>query len=58
MSHSRTQPVLRERIIAWLLETLEWFALSVIPRGPLRKRLLGRVDRAFARMHRRICSKL
>ena len=53
MTHLWTRPpVLRERVTAGLLETLEWFALSLLPRGPLRKRLLGLVDRAFARMHR------
>jgi len=59
MSHSPTRPpVLRERIIAELLEILEWFALSLLPRGPARKRLLGLVDRAFARMHGKSCSKV
>jgi hypothetical protein len=58
MSHAPTRPpVLRERIIAGLLGILEGFALSVLPRRPLRKRLLGLVDRAFARMHRQSCSE-
>ena len=58
MSHAPTRPpVLRERIIAGLLGILEWFALSVLPRGPRRRRLLGLVDRAFARMHRQSCNK-
>jgi hypothetical protein len=58
MTHSPARPpVLRERIIAGLLGILEWFALSLLPRGPRRKRLLGLVDRAFARMHRQSCNK-
>ena len=58
MTHAPARPpVLGERIIAGLLGILEWFALSVLPRGPIRKRLLGLVDRAFARMHRQSCNK-
>jgi hypothetical protein len=58
VSHSSTRPpVLRERIIAQLLEVLEWLALSLLPRGPLRKRLLGVVDRTFARMHCQSCNR-
>ena len=58
VSHSSTRPpVLRERIIAGLLEILERLAFSLLPRGPLRKRLLGVVDRTYARMHRQSCNK-
>jgi hypothetical protein len=58
VSHSPTRPpVLRERMIAELLEIVERLALSLLPRGPLRRRLLGVVDRAFARMHRQSCDK-
>ena len=56
MTHAPARPpVLGERIIAGLLGILEWFALSVLPRGPLRKRLLGLVDRGFATMHSKTC---
>jgi hypothetical protein len=58
VSHSPTNPpVLRERIIAELMEILEGLALNLLPRGPLRRRLLGVVDRTFARMHRQSCDK-
>ena len=49
--------VLRERIQARLLGLLEWFALRVLPRGTLRKRLLAQVDRGFAHLHRQSCIK-
>jgi hypothetical protein len=42
---------LRERITLWLLIEIERVALSVLPRGRLRKRVLARVDRALTRMH-------
>jgi hypothetical protein len=58
MSHWSTRPpVLRERIIGELLKILERLAFSLLPRGPLRKRLVGAVDRTFARMHRQSCNK-
>jgi hypothetical protein len=58
MSHGVSRPLMiRERIQTRLLELLEWFALSAVPRGTLRKRLLRRVDRGFARLHRQSCRK-
>jgi hypothetical protein len=52
MTHARTGPLgLRERTVARLWEILEWFALSILPRGPLRRRVIARVDQALARMH-------
>lgn len=54
MTHAPTRPMgLRERMFARLWEILEWFALSILPRGPLRRRVIARVDRALARMHRK-----
>ena len=46
---------LGDRLIIRLLGAIERFALSVLPRGPMRKRLLGRVDRALKQMHRAHC---
>jgi hypothetical protein len=57
MTHSPARrPGLRERAQAQALELVEWIALCVLPRGRLRKRLLGLVDRSFAAMHRRTCN--
>jgi hypothetical protein len=42
--------MLRERTLAQALEFVDWFALCVLPRGRLRKRLMGLVDRGFTRM--------
>jgi hypothetical protein len=41
---------LRERVSLWLLVEIERIALSVLPRGPVRKRVLARVNRALAQM--------
>jgi DNA-binding NtrC family response regulator len=38
-------------------DLMERLAFSLLPRGPLRRRLLGVVDRTFARMHRQSCNK-
>jgi hypothetical protein len=46
---------LGDRLIIRLLSVIERFALSVLPRGPMRKRLLERVDRALRQMHRARC---
>jgi hypothetical protein len=46
---------LGDRMIIRLLDTIERLALSVLPRGPLRKRLLERVDRTLKQMHRDRC---
>ena len=43
------------RALVQTLELVEWFALCVLPRGRLRRRLLGLVDRGFATMHRKNC---
>lgn len=42
-----------ERLRAVMLDAMEGFALSVLPRGRLRKRVLARVDRGFARIRQR-----
>jgi hypothetical protein len=56
MSHSATRSSrLRERVAVWLLVEIERLALSVLPRGRLRKRVLARVNRALARMHLEVC---
>ena len=39
-----------ERIRLRMLEAVEEFALSAVPRGPLRRQLLEQVDRGFARI--------
>jgi hypothetical protein len=58
MSHSATRsPQLRERVAIWLLVMIERIALSALPRGPVRKRVLARVDHALARMHLENCGK-
>jgi hypothetical protein len=46
---------LGDRLIIRLLDMIERLALSVLPRGLLRKRLLERVDRALKQMHRDRC---
>lgn len=56
MSHSATRSVhLRERATIWLLVEIERIALSALPRGRLRKRVLARVNRALARTHLKYC---
>jgi hypothetical protein len=56
MSHSAARSLrLRERVAIWLLVEIERIALSVLPRGPVRKRLLARVNRALAQMHLEVC---
>ena len=58
MSHSATRsPQLRERVVLWLLVMIERIALSALPRGPVRKRVLARVQRALARMHLENCGQ-
>ncbi len=44
-------PRLRERITQWLLGLIERCAYAVLPRGPLRRRLLQPVHRALERPH-------
>jgi hypothetical protein len=56
MSHAPA-PRLRERIFLWLLVSIERLALSVLPRGRLRKRTLAQVDQAIGRMRLEICRK-
>jgi hypothetical protein len=46
---------LRERVNRWLLVEIERLALSVLPRGRVRKRVLARVNRALARLHLEVC---
>jgi hypothetical protein len=56
MSHSATRSLQpRERIAIWLLVNIERIALSALPRGPVRRRVLTRVNRALARMHLEVC---
>jgi hypothetical protein len=58
MAHSSSwRPRLRERALAQALELVEWFALAVVPRGRLRKRLLRLVDRGFATIHSKTCDE-
>lgn len=58
MSHSATRsPQLRERAAVWLLVMIERIALSALPRGPVRKRVLARVHHALVRMHLENCGK-
>ncbi len=52
MSNAITRQVLpRERVMIWLLVLIERCALAMLPRGPLRKRVLRGVDRALHRIH-------
>ena len=52
MSHSESQPLRwRQRQLIILLHVFEGVALSVLPRGALRKHLLDRVDRALKQIH-------
>jgi hypothetical protein len=46
---------LGDRLIIRLLDMIERLALSVLPRGRLRKRLLERVDQSLKQMHRDRC---
>jgi hypothetical protein len=56
MSHFPTRPFrVRERVILWLLVEIERMALSALPRGRVRKRVLARVDKAIVRMHLEVC---
>jgi uncharacterized protein len=49
MTHASTQPPrLRDRAMAQLWGRVEWFALAILPRGPLRKRVIARVDRELS----------
>ncbi len=41
-----------ERLQLRIWTAIEGFALSALPRGPLRRRLLARVDRGFERIQR------
>jgi hypothetical protein len=45
-----------DRLIIRLLDMIERLALSVLPRGRLRKRLLERVDQSLKQMHRDRCA--
>ncbi len=42
-----------ERLQLRIWAAIEGFALSALPRGPLRRRLLARVDRGFERIQRK-----
>jgi hypothetical protein len=42
----------RTDLAIWLLVMSERLALSTMPRGPFRKRVLARIDSTLARMHR------
>jgi hypothetical protein len=56
MSHSASRSLhQRERIAIWLLVKIERISLSALPRGPVRKQVLARVNRALARMHLEVC---
>ena len=58
MSHGATPPALpRTRAAIWLLVLVERCALAVLRRGPLRKRVLARVDRALQRIHAELCGR-
>jgi len=58
MSHGATPPALpRTRATIWLLVLVERCALAVLRRGPLRKRVLARVDRALQRIHAELCGR-
>jgi hypothetical protein len=46
---------LRERVNRWLLVEIERLALSVLPRGRVRKWVLARVNRALRRMYLEAC---
>jgi len=52
MSHRKTS---RTEFAIWLLVMSERIALSTLPRGLFRKRVLARVDSILARMHREKC---
>ena len=54
MSHAKSR-MNGVGLIIRLLDMLERLALSVLPRGVLRKHLLQCVDRALRKMHRDRC---
>ena len=41
---------LRERFVLWLLSFVERRMFSVLPRGPLRRRMRDRIDSALRRL--------
>jgi hypothetical protein len=52
MSHSvKGFERLRERFVLWLLSVVERWMFSVLPRGPLRRRMRDRIDSALRRRH-------
>lgn len=58
MTHSTTRPPgLLQRALVRALGGVEWCALTFLPRGSLRRSLLQRVDRTFARLHRENCER-
>jgi hypothetical protein len=48
-------PLPPERVEIWLLVMVERFALALLRRGPFRKRVLSRVNRALERFHLEMC---
>lgn len=56
MSRDTPKPLdLRIRLTAWLLGALERWTLSLVPRGAVRRRVLQRIDRAFAQLPPETC---
>jgi hypothetical protein len=48
---------LRERFVLWLLSFVERCMFSVLPRGPLRRRMRDRIDSALRRRHFATCGR-
>jgi hypothetical protein len=56
MSHRATRSMrFRERVSLWLFDLIERVALAVLRRGPFRKLVLARVDRAVEQIHVELC---
>jgi hypothetical protein len=49
LAHGRTR--LRERMFVWVMLRVEHCVLSLLPRCPLRRRLLALVDQKLKRRH-------
>jgi hypothetical protein len=45
----------RERVCLWLFDLIERAALAVLRRGPFRKLVLARVNRAVQQIHVELC---
>ncbi len=58
MDHSNLRPLRwPEYLLIKTLTVIEGFALSVMPRGSLRKRLLREVDHRLQKIHTAQCGK-